>query len=509
MPRRHELEIKFKTDAAGLKLAMASKLLACEVSEASPRTLRSLYFDTAAGDLRKQRIALRIRKGHGAPQMGLKWPPTSDSPFSRREVEVEVSDMQPDISLFDKNIAAEIERFIEGRLLEPQFETVVKRRIHNMRLGRSAVEVAFDEGAVVAGDRRLPISEIELELKAGEEVELYDLAIRLVETLPLTLEVMSKAERGFMLACGERPQPVKDSACRLSKDTTLDEAITAIIASAIMHFVANWPALRETQHPESIHQMRVALRRLRAALAMFKRALPCSQFDGFRAEAQRIASVLGQARDYDMFGDLITMGPQPHYTEETSFEPLLTAVERRRLASYSHVLAMLDEPETTLFFLRTQEFLARRSWRNALSDEDLPRLREPAQIFATDTLDRLHKRVLKRGKGLVNLPDSERHRLRIALKNLRYAAEFFGDLFAGEAVKPYIHAVARLQDLLGAHNDAVSAERLLHDIDEAVGAQSAKAQGIVLGWYGRGKTLADADLRKSWKIFRRREIFWR
>lgn len=508
MPHGHELEIKFKTDAAGLKLAMASELLACEVSKASSRTLRSIYFDTANLDLRKRRIALRVRKGRGAPQMGMKWPPTSEGPFSRKEIEVHVSAMQPDIRQFDENIADEIERCIEGRPLEPQFETMIKRRTRNIKLGRSKIEVAFDEGAVIAGDRRLPISEIELELKSGEEIELYDLAIRLVETLPLGLEVMSKAERGFMLAYGERPQPVKDSACRFCADTTLDEAITAIIASAITHFAANWPALRETQDPEAIHQMRVALRRLRSALAMFKRALPCPQFDDFRAEAQRIALVLGKARDYDIFRDLIR-GPQAHYPDETSFEPLLATLEQRRLTSYSQVLAMLDEPATTLFLLRMQGFLARRGWRSALSEESLPRLQEPARIFAAETLERLHKRSLKRGKGLVDLPDADRHRLRIALKNLRYATEFFGELFVSEAVRPFVHAVADLQDLLGANNDAVSAERLLHDIEETVGAQSAKAEGIMLGWYGRGKTLADADLRKSWKIFRRRETFWR
>jgi triphosphatase len=509
MPKGRELEIKFKTDAAGLKLAAASKLLACETPDATRRTLRSIYFDTAAADLKKQRIALRVRKGRGAPLMGLKWTPTSEGPFSRGEVEVRASGMQPDISLFDATIAAEIERVTEGKPLEPQFETVVKRRLRHLRLSRSEIEVAFDEGAVVAGDRRLPISEIELELKSGEEIELYDLAIRLAETLPLKLDVTSKAQRGFMLASGELPQPVKSLAPRFSADATLDEAVTIIITSAIKHFVENWPALTETRHSESIHQMRVALRRLRAVLAMFKRALPCPQFDTFRAEAKRIASALGPARDCDVFLDLIVTGPQVHYPQEASFETLIAALEERRLTGYSQALAIVDEPATTLFVLRMQEFLARHSWRSGLSDEELPRLTEPAPAFAADVLERLHKRALKRGKGLVDLPDVERHKERIALKNIRYAAEFFGCLFARKAVRSYIRAVARLQDLLGAQNDAVIAERLLHDIEETSGAQSAKAAGIVLGWYGRGTALADADLRKSWKTFKRTKAFWR
>jgi triphosphatase len=510
MRNGRELEIKLKTDAAGLKLAMASRLLACEAPEAPRRTLRSIYFDTAAGDLKKKRMVLRVRKtGRGVPQMGLKWAPASESFFSRGEAEVRIPVMRPDISLFDPPIAGEIERATEGRPLEPQFETLVKRRVRLMKRGRSEIEVAFDEGAVIAGDRRLPIREIELELKSGEEIELYELAIQLVETLPLRLHVTSKAERGFALVSGEHPQPVQALASRYSADATLDEAIATIIGGSITHFAANWPALEEARHPESVHQMRVALRRLRAALGMFKRALPCPEFDEFRGDAQRIASAFGLARELDVFKDLITTGPQANYPQETSFETLLAALEKRRLTAYSQALAIMDEPATTLFLLKMQAFLACDNWRGALSDEEQLRLREPLRRFAVDVLSRLRKLAAKRGRGLVKLPDAERHKVRIALKNLRYAAEFFGDLFSDGEVRPYIHAVAQLQDLLGAHNDAVSVERLLRDIEGTAGAQGAKASGIVLGWYGRGTALADADLRKSWKAFKRTKIFWR
>ena len=230
---------------------------------------------------------------------------------------------------------------------------------------------------------------------------------------------------------------------------------------------------------------------------MFKRALPCPEFEAFRSEAQRIASALGLARELDVLKDLVTTGPQANFPQEASFETLLAALEKRRLTAYSQALAIVDEPATTLFLLRMQAFLEYDSWRSELSDEEQLRLTEPLSTFATDTLRRLHKRVLKRGKGLVELPDAERHKVRIALKNLRYAVDFFGDLFSDSKVRPYIHAVAKLQDLLGAHNDAVSIERLLQDIEGTAGAQGAKASGIVLGWYGRGTTLANADLRKA------------
>ena len=130
--------------------------------------------------------------------MGLKGArPLAEAPFSRSEMEVRVPRLDPDISSFGEEIAAELNRVIDGQPLEQKFETQIKRRLRCLNLERSLIEVAFDEGFVVVGDRRQPLTEIELELKAGEETALYDLAVRLADALPVRLEIMSKAERGF------------------------------------------------------------------------------------------------------------------------------------------------------------------------------------------------------------------------------------------------------------------------------------------------------------------------
>ena len=101
LPAGRELEVKFKTDAAGLKLALRSELLAIETADGPRRTLRSVYFDTPAGDLRKQRMVLRVRKVRSTHIMGLKGAmPLADAPFSGRETEVRVPRPDPDINLF-------------------------------------------------------------------------------------------------------------------------------------------------------------------------------------------------------------------------------------------------------------------------------------------------------------------------------------------------------------------------------------------------------------------------
>jgi triphosphatase len=168
---------------------------------------------------------------------------------------------------------------------------------------------------------------------------------------------------------------------------------------------------------------------------------------------------------------------------------------------------VINDPSTTRFVLKLRAFLARRAWRNALCGAELLRLTEPARPFAGETLERLHKRAFKRGRRLSQKPPEERHEVRVALKNIRYAAEFFSFFFSG--ARPYIRAVAQLQDGLGAFNDAASATYLLRDVEAATGPQAAKAAGIVLGWCGRGTVIADDNLRKAWKSFRRTRPFWR
>jgi triphosphatase len=411
LPAGRELQIKFKTDSEGLKLALRSELLSAHTTKTLSRTLRSVYFDTLAWNLRKQRMLLRVRKARNEHIMGLKSSrPLKDGTLSNSQIDVRVPSLDPAITLFDEEIAAELNRVIDGQPLERKFETQIKRRLRCLNLERSLIEVAFDEGFVVFGDHRQPLTEIELKLKAGEETALYDFAVRLADALPMRLEMMSKAERGFVVAADDRPLPVRAAAFQFSTDATLDSTIETVFASVLEQFVANWPALTETRHPEAIHQMRVALRRLRTALAFFERSLPCAEFGIFRAEAKRIAAALAPARDLDAFRQLVEDGPLTCYADELeSFKVLLTMVKERRMAAYAIAQEIIDDPLTTLFVLKLRAFLAHRAWRNALSGAELLRLTEPAALFAAETLEWLHKRALKRGRKLLQMPPEDRH----------------------------------------------------------------------------------------------------
>jgi inorganic triphosphatase YgiF len=503
-----EVEVKFVTDPAGLATALASPLLRAPGVAAPARKLTTVYFDTPDFDLQQRRIALRVRRdGRKAPVMALKWSPAGEGSFSRGEIEFPVTKLQPDLTLCQGEIGEFARGLVGDKPLEAKYETRVSRIVRLVTQGATTIEVAFDEGLIVAGDLSQPLCELELELKSGEARDLYEFAAALSEGLPLRLDATSKAERAWRLATGVLSTPVKIKPIALAPDLMLDEAIARIVVSNCDHFVANFASLRESDDPESIHQMRVALRRLRAALAMFKRVIPCGEFELFRAEARDLATAMGPARDSDALRELIEDGPLAHLGDKKNFTPLLEALEARRANAYRDARAELESPRVTGFVLRLSAFVARRGWRNSVSGPQLSTLTEPVVVFATEALDRLYKRVLRRGKNLAALPDEERHQARIALKNLRYGAEFFAPCYEGQReAAAFIRPMAVLQNLLGAHNDAASAEHFLnlpHD------AETSRAAGVVTGWFARGSLIADEKLAKTWKNFKQARPFWR
>jgi inorganic triphosphatase YgiF len=508
-PEGREIELKFFADEGDFKATQQWAALGGG-RRAPAQRLRTVYFDTDARDLWRHRMFLRVRALRSRYAMALKWNGSfPGGHFERGEVEVAMRTPDPDPALLGEQIVGEIMRVTEGRPLQPFFATDIRRVVHRVRVETSEIEVAFDTGFIVAGEQKSPVREIELELKSGDPADLYRLGLSLAEAYPVRLGIMSKSERGVMLSSGTQPTAIR-AAAPLTTEQTVDEAIGALFGSCIDQFIANWPAFEAGNGTEPVHQMRVAMRRFRSLLALFNRAFPCAEFVLFRLEAKRIASAMGEARNWDVFADLVRDGPHEAFPSEPGFEALLAATNRRRDAGYETVRALLADAATTRFVLSVQAFVARRGWRNALPGAELPRLTGEASAFAVGCLDRLHRRVRKRGRKLLELPAAERHEVRIALKNLRYAADAFAGLFGEHAgARPYTRAVAKLQDALGSYNDMQMTIDLAGQLDMSGDLRAARAVGTMIGWYGRGALVGDATLHTAWTKFRNAEPFWR
>jgi triphosphatase len=305
--------------------------------------------------------------------------------------------------------------------------------------------------------------------------------------------------------------PVKGCAPALDPEISLDDALASIICAALDHFVANCPALRIGADAECVHQMRVALRRLRACLSFARRRFPgAPALEAGAARARALANALGEARDWDVFCENLDQGPRQRLAHEPSFYALLDAMELRRAAAYDNARALIAAPATRQFALDLRQAAARHAWREQ-APADAPSSDAPgsAKAFATRTLERLHRRAVKKCEDLAALPPEGRHAARISLKKARYAAEFFQSLFDERAAaKKYLRTIAKIQDSLGADNDLAIGARLIR---RAAGddPKTAFAAGFLRGWQEQAGEAQRRRNRKNERLARRLEPFWR
>jgi hypothetical protein len=182
--------------------------------------------------------------------------------------------------------APETGRLLKGKVkegeLRPLFKTIVRRTVIELEPRQSTrVEAAIDEGEIrgIDGNAVEPVSEIELELKSGERAALYEVALQLLDVAPLRIETRSKSERGYTLVGvdGGRPQPVQVKPVTLEVALTVEAVLQRIGRTCLTHLLWNEPAALADQ-PEGIHQMRVAVRRLRSVLSTLEEMLPADDY---------------------------------------------------------------------------------------------------------------------------------------------------------------------------------------------------------------------------------------
>lgn len=503
-----ETELKFLLDDASYKAAREAKLLGGKPQSAAQH-LRTVYFDTDAQDLSRCGMTVRVRTRRGQNVMTFKAATTPGATlFTRREYEVPLSGDTPDSTLFPAEVSAELARVTRGQALRPAFSTEIQRLVRHLHHRHSQIEVALDRGVIAGGNTKEAVLELELELKSGEPSDLFALGLDVIDTLPARLGVLSKAERAaaFVSDAGLEVVRAKSS---LTPEDNVDHAIGAVIAACIHQFIGNWPVFERNGDPEAVHQMRVAMRRLRAALALFQRSFPNAEFVALRSEARRLASAMGDARNWDVFIEMLQDGPNSVSGDDRGYQALLAACEEHRKAGYEKVAALLRDPATSRFVLSAHHFVAHRGWRTGLAGPELPRLTAPASAFAAEHLDRLRRRVRRRGRDIMTLASDERHEVRIALKGLRYATDFFGALFPDAvAVKTYARATSRLQDVLGSFNDMSMATDMVQQLHLGGDLSATRAAGVVLGWYGRAAQSDVTLLGDAWQAFRRVKPFW-
>jgi inorganic triphosphatase YgiF len=313
--------------------------------------------------------------------------------------------------------------------------------------------MAFDRARAVGGDRAAAFSEVELELRQGSAAALFAFARLLSEAAPLRLSTLAKSERGYRLLEEGPTRPFRAEKIGLSKDATCAEAFQIIARSCLAQMIQNEALVRQTQDPVALHQMRVGLRRLRAAISLFRSQLLTDPESAEARDNLRWAGqALGAARDLDVFIERLRS------TEDAEPDPAqMEEIERRRKEAYEELLQALESRRFMDAILQTAAWVEAGAWTTSDDEGQQSARQRPAREFAAAELSRRFKRIRRLAKHLRDVGDEERHELRIRIKKLRYGTEFFATLFPSDKArkrrKKLSGVLENLQERLGDLND--------------------------------------------------------
>lgn len=509
-----EIELKLAISASEVpKLARVPLLKSALRGHATTARVYSIYYDTPEFALRDHGVALRLRR------IGTHWLQTLKSAgrveaglHQREEFETRVpAQILNYPALAQSGAAAVLSDPALPLKLRPVFTTDFRRTTRQLEpVAGTTIEFCLDRGVISAGTAQLPIGEIELELKSGPPEHLLQLALELLEFVPLRLEPASKAERGYALAAGLAAAPVKANAPSLLPVMSVAQAFRNVVFSCIAHLQANERGLLETSDPEYLHQARVALRRLRSALSVFTRAFPRSLFEDLTGELRWLGGCLAPARDWDVFVTETLRAVCSAFPGDEGLHWLTQRSAELRAAANDTAREAVASTRYSVLLLRLGGFFLREPWQHHHADEANARLRAlPLAEFTARTLERRHKGTLNSGNDLSKLDAASLHALRIRIKKLRYAAEFFSALYNRGEVREYLSALTGLQELLGGLNDAVTVERLLEPLRETEGAsQQLEAPGLIRGWAACAAHARAEQLEQAWQHFRDSKVFW-
>ena len=465
----HEIELKFGVPAErldALKRALARGTVGSE-------RLLAEYFDTEGESLAAAAISLRLRREGG------RWVQTAkvstEDPARRvednaalpagRRVAMPALDLSRHADSPAGKALHEALAGAEPATLVRRFTVEVRRSTRTLRHQGARIELALDQGRIVASGAEEAVCELELELKTGSEAALYALADRWLAAHGLWLAAESKAERGTRLARGEPvAAALRARAPQLGGVDAPAELARRVFRTCLGQIVANAGALASGNgSDEHIHQLRVGVRRLRSALRELG-ALVAGVDPAWEAALREAFGELGAHRDQAIV--------LPRWADEIA------------AAGAPPVAPAGAAPEVRAPRTIVREVPFQRALLGLTAFCSGPLLPadgaggdggDPRRLLA-DRLERLHRRIARDAKKFATLSGDDQHRVRKRLKRLRYLSEFAAPLFGRKAVKRYLDAMGDAQDALGTLND----ERI------AEAAYRAQAAGQPEAWFGAG-----------------------
>jgi CHAD domain-containing protein len=487
------LEIEWQFDALDLRPVerwlAALPSLAAEAGDVGtvtalarpPRRLVDSYLDTDDWRIARAGFVARTRRRGRHDEVTLKDTRPAEGNGLRQRLEV--TEVLPPSGIAalgpDGPVGRRLRAIVGGRRLREVLQVRTRRRPFALRVGGiDAAEVALDDTVIVvgSGQRPMQLRRVEVEVRPEWLEALEPIVEQLRSSCGLQPASLSKFEAGLLALGEEIPGSPDLGSVAIDTESTMGELAFAVLRRQLAVLRDKEPGTRLGEDPEELHVMRIATRRLRAALALFAGVLPV-RAQVFRQELGWLGRLLGVVRDLDvqLEGLATTSGAEGHWIAgvageagaspgagtEGGHDPLgelVELLERERAAARAAMLSGLDsvrwERLSRGLAAMVQQGPARRSVATRI----------PAAIGLPDLVVGRHAAVAKaatRAKRSGAVPDY--HRLRIRCKRLRYALEFGAEVYDGRAAR-YVRQVTALQDHLGLMQDAEVASLRLAEL---------------------------------------------
>jgi CHAD domain-containing protein len=302
-------------------------------------------------------------------------------------------------------------------------------------------------------------------------------------------------------------RPVKAARVRLPADSTIGGAFALLADNCAEQMQANEAGLCAGRNPEYLHQFRVALRRLRSLYRIYRPLLADADHAALATELSWLSALLGATRDWDVFLRE-TLAP---LRREKPDAIGLDSLRRRCLAQRRRHAAAMRRAFASDRYAALRDAVLRGAAVSASIGVASARwtCAQPAKAFAATRIAKLEKKVQQLAGGPHATDSTHRHRLRIAVKRLRYAIDFFRALFDAAGVRAYGSALAAVQDSLGTLNDCVTARRLLDDVGPGRDVLAhAQALECVLEWLSARERAHLLMLDSKCAEWRAQKPFW-
>ena len=454
------------------------------------------YFDTADTTLALLGLSLRVRRAEARFVQTLKADRTAGVAANRAEWEWPVEANSPDLTLLAETSRWQLPPKLD---LQPVVVTTIDRTVRVIQhADGTEIEAALDEGVISAGDAHQPVRELELELRRGRLSSLLEWAIELHAAVPLMIETETKAQRGYRLR-GAIPGLSNNFGQKADEvapgpDAPAAEAFQLIVTAALGHLLVNQPASLAGE-ARGLRQMRLAIRRLRSSLALFKPHLEPDATSRFQYELRRIGHLLKDAQDWNVFCFDTLPEAMPG---DILLRPLAAAA---REAAHHELVSELRAPSFTALVLGLAAWVE----RGALTDA--ARLQPLGQI-ASPLLDRLAKKLDERGRPIEHQSEPEWLALGKAFKDLRHGVEHLASAYPKHAANAWLSNCAPLRTALRKVNGRARACALAAHLGHE--GQPALAQAIAALSTQLRQRRDDAlpDLAEQWNKLQAYARFW-